>query len=155
MQQPQAYHCFLHQQMTCVKEKSLQALVHFHVCACVSPGPTVFMLVLDNNMVHPRCHVSPHARSTVALAQGVFILLCVGLFIVTRALSQMCNFIALLYPPALVHMTCSSPPPPPPLHTRLLQRAAVSKHIEPKTPGGFCHVRSMGSRTREERQRGV
>lgn len=94
------------------------------------------------------CPWRQHAQSTVALARGIFILLCVGLFIVSQALSQMCTFTALLHPPAwhtytllLLFLLL------PPLHTHLLQGAAVPKHIGPRTPGGTpsCEVKGCRS----------
>lgn len=61
------------------------------LCLCLS---------LSKNTVRPRCHVSPYAQSTVALARGIFISLCVGLFIGSQALSQMCTATV---PPAWVY----------------------------------------------------
>lgn len=64
------------------------------ICTCIrtwAQALTVFVFVLDDNMLRPRCHVSPYAQSTVALARGIFISLCVGLFIGSQALSQMCT----------------------------------------------------------------
>ena len=147
-QLPQAYRRFLHQHIrymcvcVCVREREEGKCM---LCVCILLFVFTCVRVLDDNTARPRRHVSPHARCTVALARGIFISLCVGLFIVSQALSQMCNFIAPLYPAAWVHMICClflllpcSPPPPPPHHTCLLQRAAVSKHMKapphPPTP---------------------
>lgn len=62
------------------------------------------MFALDDT-VHTGFSTGPRTESTVALARGIFILLCIGLFIVNQALSQMCTlFTAPLCPPAWVHM---------------------------------------------------
>lgn len=85
--------------------------------------------------------VSPYAAGTVALARGIFISLCVGLFIVSQALSQMCTATA---PAAWVHTVgCTSSSP---IHTHMdahvLQRAVPGPHESMGTLS--CKVRGEG-----------
>lgn len=69
MQQPEAYHCFLHQNVTCVCVciNVIQELCMLFINLLIahvndmSPKPAVF--VFNDNAVCPRCHVSPHAYS--------------------------------------------------------------------------------------------
>ncbi len=94
------------------------------------------MFVLEDNTVRLRCHVSPHAHSTVALAQR-HLQLIVCWVIYSESVIEVCIVTA---PPAWEHARFPSSSLP----THLLQRAAITKHIAPLNTTGFCHARSGG-----------
>lgn len=93
--------------------RQLHAFVHLHMYTYVSSSPTVFVFAFDDNAVRPRCHVSPYTQSTVALAWGIFIPLCAGLFIVSLGIeSDVYHHCS-----SSMHIFSTALPPPPPLHT--------------------------------------